>query len=81
MPTPFDRNEPTVPPLAEIFDKVEADARKTAGERLAREQWTEAPRARAGDRPRDEGRRDGAGVEQAARAGALKVQADATERG
>jgi len=37
MLTPFDRKEPAVPPLAEIRDKVEADARKTAGERLAKE--------------------------------------------
>lgn len=37
MLTPFERKEPSVPPLAEIHDKVEADARKTAGERLAKE--------------------------------------------
>ena len=36
MLTPFERKAPTVPPLAEIRDKVEADAKRTAGERLAR---------------------------------------------
>jgi peptidyl-prolyl cis-trans isomerase D len=37
MLTPFDRKEPTLPPLADIRDKVEPDARRTAGERLAKE--------------------------------------------
>jgi peptidyl-prolyl cis-trans isomerase D len=36
MLVPFERKEPTVPPLAEIRDKVEADAKKTAGEKLAK---------------------------------------------
>ncbi len=36
MLTPFERKEPTVPPLAEIRDTVEADAKRTAGERLAK---------------------------------------------
>ena len=36
MLVPFERKEPTVPPLAEIRDKVEADAKRTAGERLAK---------------------------------------------
>jgi len=34
---PFDRKEPTVPPLAEIRAKVEADAKKTAAEKLAKQ--------------------------------------------
>jgi peptidyl-prolyl cis-trans isomerase D len=34
--TPSDRKEPTVPPLAEIREKVEKDAKRTAGERLAK---------------------------------------------
>jgi peptidyl-prolyl cis-trans isomerase D len=34
---PFDRKEPTVPPLAEIRGKVEADAKKTAAEKLAKQ--------------------------------------------
>jgi peptidyl-prolyl cis-trans isomerase D len=36
MLMPFDRREPTVPPLAEIRATVEADARRGAGERLAK---------------------------------------------
>lgn len=38
MLTPFDRKEPTVPPLAEIRARVEQDAKRTLGERLAKEQ-------------------------------------------
>src|SRR5262249_18613131 len=33
--SPFERREPTVPPLADIRPKVEADAKRTAGEKLA----------------------------------------------
>jgi len=38
MLTPFERREPTVPPLAEIRAKVEADAKRTAAEKLAKQQ-------------------------------------------
>src|SRR5262249_29845655 len=38
MLTPFDRKAPAVPPLDEIRPRVEADAKRTAGERLAKEQ-------------------------------------------
>jgi peptidyl-prolyl cis-trans isomerase D len=34
--TPFERKEPAVPPLAEIRDRVEENARRAAGERLAK---------------------------------------------
>ena len=37
MLSPFERRRPTVPPLAEIRAKVEADAKRAAGERLATE--------------------------------------------
>jgi peptidyl-prolyl cis-trans isomerase D len=36
MLTPFERKEPAVPPLDEIRAKVEQDAKRTAGERLAK---------------------------------------------
>jgi peptidyl-prolyl cis-trans isomerase D len=36
MLTPFDRKEPVVPPLAEIRAKVEENAKRAAGERLAK---------------------------------------------
>ena len=36
MLVPFELKEPTVPSLADIRDKVEADARRVAGERLAK---------------------------------------------
>ena len=36
MLVPFDRKEPIVPPLAEIREAVEADAKRAAGERLAK---------------------------------------------
>jgi peptidyl-prolyl cis-trans isomerase D len=36
MLVPFERKEPTLPPLAEIRDKVEVEAKKTAGEKLAK---------------------------------------------
>ncbi len=38
MLAPFDRKEPAVPPLDEIRDKVEGDAKRTAAEKLAKAQ-------------------------------------------
>jgi peptidyl-prolyl cis-trans isomerase D len=46
MLTPFEPKAPTVPPLDQIRARVEADARRTAGERLARAD-AETLRARA----------------------------------